>query len=221
MPAAPRRHAAAPSAALAVVVLHGVALLLLLRLGVWSDRLPALPPAPPLWLQWLPLLPEPAPPPADRAPPPPAPRAGPSRPPRPRPADALQAITPPAPEAAAIQAADPADPHTAPAPVAEPAAPPLNLALPRGASAPWRNRNPALDDPRSNTARLTLEQRIAESMGGDGVWVLERIDADHVRYRRGRTCIYLQRPRYAQLFPFDRAAQALPWQVSGETGCRD
>ena len=104
---------------------------------------------------------------------------------------------------------------------ATPAPPqPLNLALPRGASAPWRAaRNPAVDDPRSNLGKLTLEQKLADAMGGDGQWVEETIDADRRRLKRGNTCIYLQRPRAAQLDPFNPAYRALPWQAGQPVRC--
>ena len=75
----------------------------------------------------------------------------------------------------------------------------LNLSLPRGASAPWRPRNPALDDPRSNTARLTMEQKLANAMDGDGSWQMERLDNDRIRYRRGDECLLVTRSRAGQL----------------------
>lgn len=96
---------------------------------------------------------------------------------------------------------------------------PLNLALPRGASAPWRARQAAVDDPRSNSGKLSFEQKLADALGGDGRWVEEPIDADHRRLKRGNTCIVLQRPRAAQLDPFHPANRALPWQAGQPTRC--
>lgn len=154
-----------------------------------------------------------------------------------RPPDRLQAITlPPAaptadpadtPTTAARAASGPSNPATPP--------PPLNLALPRQPA--WRGagpraevdggagtgpaRNPALDDPRSNTPALTLEQRIADATGASGEpWVEETLDADHRRLRRGNTCIHLQRPRIAQIDPFHPSSRALPWQAGPPTRCR-
>jgi hypothetical protein len=213
-----------PRAAATVVVL-GLHLLLLagaLRLGVWPERTPqhSRPPIAVrlIWQRLVAAAPDPA-----RTPPPearplrPTPRAVPQPPDRPTlpttlpTADpALQAITlpastPPAPTPAAASAAAPA--------------PPLNLALPRAASAPWRQRSPALDDARSNTPTLTLEQKLAMAMGGDGAWVEEIIDADHRRMRRGNLCVYLQRPAAAQLDPFHQASRHLPWQAGRPTRC--
>lgn len=102
--------------------------------------------------------------------------------------------------------AEPAPPPAAPAATAPPTASspaptqaPLNLALPRSASAPWRARNPALDDPRSNTAKLNFEQKLSNAMGGDGSWHEERLDNDHVRFRRGDQCVLMTRSRAGQL----------------------
>lgn len=185
-----------------------------LRLGAWADRSPPPPRQAPLELRLLrltlPATPAPQAPAAAAPPRTPAPLAQ-----RQRPDDTLQAITLPAP---ATQEA-PAVP-SAPASAASAPPQPLNLALPRGASAPWRAaRNPAVDDPRSNLGKLTLEQKLADAMGGDGRWVEEPIDADHRRLKRGNTCIYLQRPRAAQLDPFNPANRALPWQAGQPVRC--
>jgi hypothetical protein len=77
--------------------------------------------------------------------------------------------------------------------------PPLNLTLPRSASAPWRQRHAALDDPRSNTPKLTMEEKLANAMGGDGSWHAERLDGDRIRYRRGDECLLATRSRAGQL----------------------
>ena len=53
----------------------------------------------------------------------------------------------------------------------------------------------------------------------DSEWVEEVLDADHRRLRRGNTCIYLQRPRAAQLDPFSPFSRALPWQAGTPTRC--
>jgi hypothetical protein len=206
-------------AALAVLGLHVLGVGIGLRLGAWSDRHPPPSRQPALTvrlLRWAPPPEQPRPqaaamPPANQ----PLKRSAPTEPQtppdaaRPPPSDTLQAITLPA---------EPGAPAGASAASAPP--PPLNLALPRGASAPWRGgRNLALDDARSNSPKLTLEQKLAEAMGGSGPWVEEPIDADHRRLKRGNTCIYLQRPRAAQLDPFNPANRALPWQAGQPTRC--
>jgi hypothetical protein len=122
-----------------------------------------------------------------------------------------QAITLPAeptpPPAAPVESAPPTGPPPAPAQA------PLNLALPRSASAPWRARNPALDDPRSNTAKLTLEQKLANAMGGDGSWHEERLDLDTIRWRRGSECIVATRSRAGQLELGSNGAFRNSWLV--------
>ena len=126
--------------------------------------------------------------------------------------------SPPVPTPQAITL--PAAPIAPAEPVATGAsAPTLNLILPRSASAAWHQRPQALDDPRSNTPRLTLEQKLAMAMGGDGTWVEEMIDADRRRMRRGNLCVYLQRPAAAQLDPFHPANRHLPWQAGRPTRC--
>lgn len=87
----------------------------------------------------------------------------------------------------------------------------LNLSLPRAASSPWRRRNPATDDRRSNPPPVTLESRLAEVMGGDGRWAMQRLDNDLVRLRRGNTCVDVVRSRVEQLDGFNNSAQPKPW----------
>lgn len=211
--------------AVAVLGLHLLGLALGLRLSAWADRSPALPTQQPLAVRLL-RLPQPTTGPATAVPQRhtnPATRAQTPTATRRQANDTLQAITLPAPAGAIGTSASVANtaPQTpSPTPPAA-AGPPLNLALPRGASAPWRTaRNPALDDPRSNLGPLTLEQKLADALGGDGRWVEQAIDADHRRLKRGDTCIYLQRPQAAQLDPFHPANRALPWQAGQPTRCR-
>ncbi|MBL8313473.1 MAG: hypothetical protein JNK55_06970 [Rubrivivax sp.] len=205
------------AAAVTVLGLHLVLLAGVLRLGVWPERTPQSS-HPPLAVQliWQRLaMATPAP---DQRPPPEArrlratPRAAlplPVGPASPAPSEttnpALQAITPPG--------------ETPPQTSAAAAAPPLNLALPRSASAAWRQRPQALDDPRSSTPKLTMEQKLVMAMGGEGQWVEEVIDADHRRLRRGNMCVYLQRSAAAQLDPFHPASRNSPWQASQPTRC--
>jgi len=184
-----------PFAVAAALALHALVLGSMLQLSAWRDREPAARVQTPVLvrLQWL--VPQPAS----------ALEALPSRPrPTARPRVAKPVDVAPAAQPQAI--------HDQPRPLAplQPEAsdareppPVLVLELPRSASAPWRQRNPALDDPRTNTARATLESRLANAMGGAmggvGGWVQERLDNDRVRLRRGSECIEMQRSRAGQL----------------------
>lgn len=112
-----------------------------------------------------------------------------------------------------------APPVAAPAAVDAPAPPPmrstLRLTLPPGyAASAAAARNPALTDPRSNTPRLTLEDRIADATGGAGAWVEERTSENRSQsvgalgdrrtvMRRGDTCVELFRSRIADSDPFN------------------
>jgi hypothetical protein len=136
-------------------------------------------------------------------------------------APTAQAIAP------AVEPPSPPDPSPQPAPApptdATPSLPPLNTALPartsRMASAPWAQRNPALDDPRANTPRASLESKLRAAMGGSGEWEEERVDLDHVRFRRGNICVNTQRSRVATLNPSNQAASPTPWLVSEPKPC--
>ncbi|HQC96195.1 MAG TPA: hypothetical protein PK306_10850 [Aquabacterium sp.] len=86
--------------------------------------------------------------------------------------------------------------------------PPLNLALPRGAVAPWRGRNPALDDAHSNTPRSTLEARMAKELGGPDHIVEERLGDGSVRFRRGDACVVVRPNQAERLDPWN--ASVLP-----------
>jgi hypothetical protein len=103
----------------------------------------------------------------------------------------------------------------APTPPAEPPRTALRLTLPPGyAASANAARNPALDDPRSNTPRLTLEDRIADATGGAGAWVEEKTSENNVQavgalgehrtvMRRGNTCVEMFRSRIADTDPFN------------------
>jgi len=111
----------------------------------------------------------------------------------------------------------------APAPAAPPIAPPstepprttLRLTLPPGyAASSAAARNPALSDPRSNTPRLTLEDRIADATGGAGAWVEEQTSENRAQsvgalgeyrtvMRRGDTCVEVFRSRISDTDPFN------------------
>ncbi len=115
------------------------------------------------------------------------------------------AVATPAPAATAAQ----------PAPEAAPPRATLRLTLPPGyAASSAAARNPALSDPRSNTARPTLEDRIADATGGAGAWVEESTgenrsqsvgaQGDHrTVMRRGNTCVEIFRSRIADTDAFN------------------
>lgn len=216
MPYAPRVWFDAPEAgrrwrlvpALLVLAAHAVLLALWLQM---RGALPA-PSAEPEPVAWLRLLQPAAPvarPAAPAVPGAPHPRPLPTR------AAATLEITPPAATAgASAPTAAAADTPLPAAPVAVASAPAtLDLALPRQPQAPWRERNPALDDPRSNTRpSAAVEARIAAALG-DGRWQVERLDPDRVRFRSGSRCVIATRSRAGQLELAGGAFREL-WAVS-------
>lgn len=193
-------------------VLLGHALLLggALRLTVWRDRQAPLRDAPPLQVLLLRLPVVMAPSAAPAAPRPAArrePQAITVTPPNAVPA-APTAITQPA-------AAEPPD-----AAVENPAsAPPrpLDLRLPRRMPGSPSAHNPAVDDPRSNSARpATIESRIAAVLGGaDGI-VEEHLDDGRMRFRRGTSCVVVHSNRAERIDPFN--ASSFP-KLRGVEGC--
>lgn len=220
------------SAVALVVLLHAGVFVLLWTMAAPLDRqAPAFAGTSPIvWLKTAAdppqreLLPPVAPPPGPRRP---APRpwenadhSAPSRAPQPArvavEALEVQAITPPgqaARDAAAGPAASGASQPVTGAVAARTVTPqPLNLQLPRGASAPWRQRNPALADARVLTAAPTLESRLVQAMGGDGRWQTERLDNDRLRLRRGAECVMMVRSRASQL-GLGGGASSDTWQV--------
>ncbi|MFT7721801.1 MAG: hypothetical protein QM788_03070 [Roseateles sp.] len=135
-------------------------------------------------------------------------------PPAPAPAPAPRAIaTPhlPAPDRPApaplpgFRAEAAASPEpTAPADATEPPRTTLLLTLPPGhAASSAATRNPALGDPRSNTARRTLESRIADAAGNTGAWTEERTSDHRTVMRHGDTCVEVFRSRIADMDPFN------------------
>ena len=201
-----------------MAALHALLLLGALRLKAWHDRGPPAPTQAPLivWLQG-------------------ASRPG-VTPPQALP---TQQATRPSVRALPVLAVSPASPQAitlpapAPAPAPSPAvaevpsaAPspassaPLNLALPalrglpQGASGPWGStggeRNPALDDPRSNRPRPTLESRIAAALGGNDQITEYRLEDGSVRLKRGNSCVVVRPNRASALDPFNASAQIRP-----------
>lgn len=149
--------------------------------------------------------------------PPPRPQTPPPTAATQRLAPAAPRLTPPPPAAAdtpPAEAAAPAAPP-APAPPAEPPRTTLRLTLPPGyAASSAAARNPALSDPRSNTPRPTLEDRIAEATGGAGAWVEESTSDNRAQavgaqgdhrsvFRRGDTCVEVFRSRITDTDSFN------------------
>lgn len=185
-----------------VVALHAAVLL-----ALWLHRAPR--PEPPAERRWTSVrLIAPARPPAT-----PAPRAATAapRPPAATRAEARPADTPedlPAPAAATTP-----PPPAVTAPPPEPPRTALRLTLPPGyAASSAAARNPALGDPRSNTARPTLEDRIADATAGG--WAEERTSDNRAQavgalgdrrtvMRRGDTCVEIFRSRIADSDPFN------------------
>jgi hypothetical protein len=208
---------------ISVLVVHALVLMALSRGGVWADRDRAAPSAnvqqAPLILQLLPLTGLVASKRSANAPPPKraaVPReTGVAHPP------AATALTAPPTLAAASAAVQTPEAPAAERPASAPP-PRLNLALPtfpRAASAPWHQRPAPMDGPRANTPKATLESRLQAAMGGDGRWAEERIDNDHVRYRRGDTCVDFNRSRAEQLDPFQQGSSPKPWLTGPPRPC--
>jgi len=137
-------------------------------------------------------------------------------------------MPPPPPTSARVEPPRPAEPRlvsppsltvepqvpveAAPAPVSPPIAAPqpepprttLRLTLPPGyAASSAAARNPALSDPRSNTARPTFEDRIADAAAQTGDWTVERITDHRTLMRRGDTCVEVLRSRIDDMDPFN------------------
>ena len=92
----------------------------------------------------------------------------------------------------------------------------LRLTLPPGyAASTTAARSPALSDPRSNTGRPTVEDRIADATGGAGAWVEEPKDNHSLAVgalgdrrtvlRKGNTCVEVFRSRIADSDAFNNS----------------
>lgn len=89
--------------------------------------------------------------------------------------------------------------------------PPLDLRwrAPAG-RAPTEARSPATADPRANSARATLPERMARALGSDTHLTEEARAAGTVRLRQGSACVDLKTTRASQLFPFDQSTRPSP-----------
>jgi hypothetical protein len=125
---------------------------------------------------------------------------------------------PAAPGAAAFASggatAEPGQPNAPPTPASHPERA-LDLTLRRGFATRPGARNPALDDPRSNTAGPAAGERMATTLGSDPTLVEESLGQDgRRRLRRGNDCVVVTPSRIAQLRPFDEAAARTPSLVA-------
>ena len=100
-----------------------------------------------------------------------------------------------------------------------PTAPALNLNLSRKAITSVAPPSFAEQSPFRGRLPTTVERQIASAAAETGPWTEDRIDNDHIRFRRGNTCLMLQRPRAANIDPFSDAAARIPWRASAPEHC--
>lgn len=204
---------------LVVLGLHVVGMLVWWTAGQHSMRLldkePTLPPI----SVWLPVLPKPEAMQARRLPS----AQDPADPSRRRsanksadPSHTAEAATATEPSGISMPA-EPSGP--AEAPVTAP--PTLNLNLSRKDISSVAPRSFAEQSPFRGRLPKTVERQIANAAAETGPWTEERVDNDRIRFRRGNTCVTMQRPRAASIDPFSEAAGRIPWRSSGPQECND
>jgi hypothetical protein len=118
--------------------------------------------------------------------------------------------------AVAPSAPSSAEPVAAAAPASEPASAPKALDLAVRARDALRTSplGAALNDPRSNTPRLSAGERMAQTLGTD-TRVIEEIRPDgSVRIRQGNSCVDARQSRAAGLDPYNAAISPKPRQMS-------
>ncbi len=171
-------------------------------LGVKRPTTP--PPPTRVTLTLRPSMPRPTPAPAVRVSPDvatPSRRSAAAPVPRPTAARSPESITAPI-EGRSEAAASPPD-----APASQPPRP-LDLTLPRGYATRPGARNPAIDDPRANTARTAPEQRMTAAL--DTRVIEEDLGDGRRRFRQGDKCVIVRQSRIGQLMPFNDAAARSP-----------
>ena len=98
--------------------------------------------------------------------------------------------------------------------------PALNLNLSRKAITSVAPPSFAEQSPFRGRLPATVERQIAGAAAQTGPWVEERIDNDHIRFRRGSTCVTMERPRAAVIDPFSEAMARIPWRTSLPENCQ-
>lgn len=119
-----------------------------------------------------------------------------------------------APISLALPSTDTALSAPGPSATAEPptaAASDLNLILSRKALSSLAAPGLAARTPFQGRLPATVERQIAGAAAETGPWTEERLDIDHIRYRRGSTCITMSRPKAAMIDPFSDSIRRLPW----------
>ncbi len=105
------------------------------------------------------------------------------------------------------------EPGSAGVPAPAMPAPALNLSLSSKDIASLAPPSFAAQSPFHGKLPPTVELAIANVAAQTGPWVEERVDLDHVRFRRGNTCIMMERPRATSLDPFSDAYARMPWKA--------
>lgn len=93
-------------------------------------------------------------------------------------------------------------------------APALDLTLSRKALTSLGTPGFAAQSPFHGRLPATVERAIASAAAESGPWSEERIDIDHVRFRRGNTCVMMERPQAATIDPFSDASRRILWRAS-------
>lgn len=107
-----------------------------------------------------------------------------------------------------------------PAEAQGPSAPSLYLELSRKDILSTAPRSFAEQSPFRGRLPKTVERQIASAAAETGPWTEERIDNDRIRFRRGNTCVMMQRPRAASIDPLNEASNRMPWRANVEE-CTD
>ena len=66
----------------------------------------------------------------------------------------------------------------------------------------------------------TVESQIALAFANSGPWVEERMDDDHIRMRRGDTCVTVTRSLAEGLDAFSDHARRIPWRTGTPYKCQ-
>jgi hypothetical protein len=84
------------------------------------------------------------------------------------------------------------------------------LRLPRFADDARGSRNPALSDPRANTVRLGLGERMARTIGSDERLLEEARGDGRRRVRQGTTCLDVHPSRAGVIDPIGQSERPNP-----------